>query len=113
MRSPSSRHSRLEQVVTWVTEKVAPPSESPRTRVLPEWLLDATRPIPKTRAFEMQQVSSRVHAFLLAMINGERSLRDMARMLVEQRLMGPDEAESQVKIFLTKLHEDAESRTTF
>ncbi len=113
MRSPASRHSRLEQVVTWVTEKVASPSETPRTRVLPDWLLDATRSIPKTRAFEMQQVSSRVHAFLLAMINGERSLRDMARMLVEQRLMAPDEAESQVKIFLAKLHEDSESRTTF
>jgi hypothetical protein len=61
----------------------------------------------------MQQVSSRVHAFLLAMINGERSMRDMARMLVEQRLMGADEAESQLKIFLTKLHEESDTRTTF
>ncbi len=113
MRSPASRHSRLEQVVTWMTEKVAPASESPRARVLPDWLLDPSQPIPKTRAFEMQQVSSRVHAFLLAMINGERSMRDMARMLVEQRLMGADEAESQLKIFLTKLHEESDTRTTF
>ena len=27
--------------------------------------------------------------------------------------MGADEAESQLKIFLTKLHEESESRTTF
>jgi hypothetical protein len=113
MRSPASRHSRLEHVVTWVAEKAGPPPETPRARVAPEWLIDAARPIPRTQAFEMQQLSSRVHAFLLAMINGERSMRDMARMLVEQRLMSAEEAESQVRIFLTRLHEDSESRTTF
>ena len=111
MRSPASRHSRLEQVVTWVTEKAGPPAETPRARVLPEWLADGGRPVPRTRAFEMQQVTSRVHAFLLAMINGERSMRDMARMLVEQRLMSAEDAESHVRIFLTRLHEDSESRT--
>ncbi|HET9474986.1 MAG TPA: hypothetical protein VFO82_13895, partial [Steroidobacteraceae bacterium] len=108
MRSPASRHSRLESVVTWVTNKVAAPTESPRARVLPAWLLEADRPVPRTRAFEMQAISSRVHAFLLALINGERSMRDMARMLVEQRLMTPDESEAQVRLFLTRLHEDSE-----
>jgi hypothetical protein len=65
--------------------------------------------VPRTRAFEMQAISSRVHAFLLAMINGERSVSDMARMLVEQRLMSAEEAESQVILFLTRLHEDSET----
>lgn len=113
MRSPASRHSRLEHVVTWVAQKTGAPAEAPRARVLPEWLLDGGKPIPRTQAFELQQVSSRVHAFLLAMINGERSMRDMARMLVEQRLMSAEEAESQLRIFLTRLHEDSESRTSF
>ena len=58
----------------------------------------------------MQQVSSRIHAFLLALINGERSMRDMARMLVEQRLMSPDEAEANVRLFLARLHEESETR---
>jgi hypothetical protein len=109
MRSPASRHSRLENVVTWVTRKSGPAAESPRARVVPDWLLQTDRPVPKTRAFEMQAISSRVHAFLLAMINGERSVRDMARMLVEQRLMSAEEAESQVILFLTRLHEDSET----
>ena len=76
--------------------------------MLPAWLLEADRPVPRTRAFEMQAISSRIHAFLLALINGERSMRDMARMLVEQRLMSAEEAEAQVRIFLTRLHEDSE-----
>ena len=110
MRSPASRHSRLESVVTWVARKSGPAADQPRARVLPDWLLQPDRPVPRTRAFEMQAISSRVHAFLLAMINGERSMRDMARMLVEQRLMSADEAEAQVSLFLTRLHEDSESQ---
>jgi len=108
MRSPASRHSRQENVVTWVTTKSADAAEVPRTRVLPDWLLHPDRPVPRTRHFEMQAISSRIHAFMLALINGERSTRDMARMLIEQRLMAADEAEAQVRLFLTRLHEDSE-----
>jgi hypothetical protein len=110
MRSPASRHSRLETTITWVTNKTTPPPDAPRARVVPEWLLQADKPVPRTAAFEMQAISSRVHAFLLALINGERSMRDMARVLVEQRLMSAQEAEVQVRLFLTRLHEETESR---
>jgi hypothetical protein len=108
MRSPASRHARIENTVAWVADKVAAPSQTPRARMLPDWLLQPGMPVPRTRAFEMQAVSSRIHAFLLALINGERSLRDMAGMLVEQRLMSPEEAEAQVRLFLTRLHEESE-----
>jgi hypothetical protein len=110
MRSPASRHARVETTVTWVAIKSGAPAEQPRARVWPEWLLQAERPVPRTAAFEMRQVSSRVHAFLLALINGERSMRDMARMLVEQRLAPPQEAEAQVRMFLTRLYEETETQ---
>ena len=109
MKSPASRHSRLEEVVTWVTRKVSEASERPRSKLLPGWLLDAAQPVPRSRAFEMQQVSSRVHAFLLALINGERSINDMTRMLVEQRLMSAEEAGPAVRMFLARLHEESET----
>jgi hypothetical protein len=110
MRSPASRHSRLETTVSWITTKEAAASMVPRARELPEWLRDATRPVPRTRPFEMQAVSSRLHAFLLALINGERSMRDMAAMIVAQKLMTPEEAEPAVRRFLARLHEDSEQR---
>ncbi len=110
MRSPASRHARVENTVTWVTNKVAAPAESPRERHVPDWLLQPDRPVPRTRAVEVQQVSSRVHAFLLALINGERSIRDMARVLVEQRLMSAQESEASVRLFLARLHEESETR---
>lgn len=108
MRSPASRHSRIENTVTWVARKTGPPAEMPRARVLPEWLLNADKPVPRTRAFEIQAISSRVHAFLLALINGERTMRDMARVLVEQRLMSAQEADAAVRTFLARLHEETE-----
>ncbi|HEU5138243.1 MAG TPA: methyltransferase domain-containing protein [Steroidobacteraceae bacterium] len=110
MRSPASRHARVESTISWVAHKVAPPSSTPRARVLPEWLLQPDLPIPRTPALEMQAISSRVHAFLLALINGERSMRDMARVIVEQRLMSAQEAEEQVRLFLARLHEESESQ---
>jgi hypothetical protein len=51
-----------------------------------------------------------VHAFLLALINGERTMRDMARVLVEQRLMSAHEAEPAVRTFLARLQEESESQ---
>ena len=96
-------------MITWVTHKIAATATEPRQRQLPDWLLHADQPVPRTRAVEMQQVSSRVHAFLLALINGERSMRDMARVLVEQRLMSPQEAEPSVRLFLARLHEESET----
>ncbi len=109
MRSPASRHAREENTVTWVTQKTAPPAELPRQRLLPDWLLNPDKPVPRSRAIEVQAISSRVHAFLLALINGERSMRDMARVLVEQRLMSPQEAEPSVRLFLARLHEETET----
>jgi hypothetical protein len=109
MRSPASRHARVESTITWVTGKVGPAADIPRARVLPDWLMQPDKPVPRTPAFEMQAISSRVHAFLLALINGERSQRDMARVLVEQRLMSAQEAEPAVRLFLARLHEESES----
>ena len=110
MRSPASRHSRRETVLTWVARKAAGPTTAPRARVLPEWLIDAAIPVPRTREFEMQSISSRMHAFLLALINGERSMRDMARMIVEAKLMSPEDAEAQVRVFLLRLYEQTDSQ---
>ena len=109
MRSPASRHSRVEEVVTWVTTKSGAPAEAPRARAVPEWLLNAEKPVPRTPAFETQAISSRVHAFMLALINGERSMRDMARVLAEQRLVPPNESEAAVRAFLTRLNEESET----
>jgi hypothetical protein len=110
MRSPASRHSRIEEVVTWVATKTGAAALAPRAREVPAWLLDADHAVPRSPAIETQAIASRVHAFLLALINGERSMREMARMLVEQRVMSAPEAEAAVRTFLMRLHEETSSQ---
>jgi hypothetical protein len=108
MCSPASRHGRIENVLTIVADKersVAPP---PRHRALPDWLVNGTQPVPLLPAFEMQAMTTRIYAFIMGMIDGRRSIRDMARLLVDQRLMSRDEAEPAVRNFLIKMHEDSQ-----
>ncbi len=113
MRCPSSRHSRLETVVVWRARKartVPPPGEH---SVLPDWLVHADRPVPLLEDFRVQAVSTRIHAFLMSLIDGRRSLRDIARLLVEQRLMTPQDAEPAVRRFLTRMYEDSRRRAGY
>jgi SAM-dependent methyltransferase len=112
MRSPASRHARLETIVTWCANKHAEKT-APTARGMPEWLIDTRLPVPRTPALEFEQVSSRIHAFLLALVNGERSVADMARMVVEQKLLSAADAESAVKQFLRRTGERASQRTDF
>jgi hypothetical protein len=43
----------------------------------------------------------------MSLIDGRRSLADMAQVFVDQRLMGRDEAEAAIRGFLTKMYDDS------
>jgi hypothetical protein len=107
MCSPGSRHARLETVVAWCARKEGGAPASPTEGTLPEWLVMSDRPVPQSEDFKIQGVATRIHAFLMALIDGRRSIQDMARMLVEQRLMSEEEAEPAVRRFLIRMVEDS------
>lgn len=113
MRSPASRHARMESVLAWCVRKERPVEEPPEHSVLPEWLLVTDRPVPLLQDFQVQAMSTRIHAFLMALIDGRRSVRDMARLLVEQRLMTAQDAEPAVRNFLARMWEDSRHRTAY
>jgi hypothetical protein len=64
------------------------------------------RPVPQLEDFKVHAVATRIHAFLMALIDGRRSIHDMARMVGEQRLMTEEDAEPAVRRFLTRMYED-------
>jgi uncharacterized protein YbaR (Trm112 family) len=107
MCSPASRHGRRERVVAWRAVKQRDLKKVPRHQALPDWIVRGTEPVPLTESFQMQALSTRIHAFIMSLIDGRRSLKDMAKLIVEQRLMGADEAESSVRSFLIKMHDDS------
>ncbi len=107
LSSPASRHGRQETVLAWRAvkqRKVKPPD---RYEALPDWLVKGTDAVPALEAFRVQAATTRIHAGLMALIDGKRSLKDMARILVNQRVMAPADAEPAVRQFLTKMYHDS------
>lgn len=113
MRSPASRHGRLETVLAWSARKLRTGGPVADFSVLPEWLARSDLPVPALPEFRFQATATRIHAFLMALIDGERTVGDMARMLIEQRLMGAADAEPAVRSFLARLYEDTRNERPF
>jgi hypothetical protein len=106
MCSPASRHARMETVVAWCARKEGAAAVSSGEGSVPDWLVMSERPVPQLEHFKVHAVATRVHAYLMALIDGRRSVQDMARILVEQRLMAQPDAEPAVRRFLTRMYED-------
>jgi hypothetical protein len=113
LSSPASRHARRERVVSWSARKHGNVKKVPRYHALPEWLVRGTDPVPLDDAFRNQATATRIHAFLMSMIDGRRSIKDMAKLVVEQRLMTAAEAESALRSFFIRMHDDARRGTTY
>jgi len=113
LSSPASRHARRERIVSWSARKQRDVKKVPRYHALPEWLVRGTDPVPLDDAFRGQVTATRIHAFLMSMIDGRRSIKDMAKLVVEQRLMTAAEAEPALRSFFIKMHDDARRGTTY
>lgn len=104
---PDSRHGRRETVITASARKTAEHSPAARHQALPDWLVTGRGPIPALASFRQQAMATRIHAFIMSLIDGQRSLKDMARVLEEQQLMTRDDAETAIRGFLIKMYDEA------
>lgn len=108
MCSPASRHGRRETVLAWHAVKQGKVKRPRRHEALPDWLVKGTEPVPVLEAFRTQATTTRIYAGLMGLIDGRRSVKDMANVLVEQRMMAPADAEPAVREFLTKMYYDSQ-----
>ncbi len=113
MVSPADRHGRQEQVVVITAQKTKKIKLPARHVALPDWLVKADQPVPATESFRMEAMSTRIYAFIMSMIDGKRSINDMAQLMEEQRLMSKQEAVSAIRGFLIRMYEDSEGYSTF
>jgi len=111
--SPASRHGRRERVVAWSAVKRRDVKKLPRYEALPDWLVRGADPVPLVESFRVQALSTRIHAFIMSLIDGRRSLKDIAQTVVEQRLMEPHEAEPAIRSFLIKMYEDSRRGSSY
>jgi hypothetical protein len=109
LHSPASRQRRLELTHTQLAQRDAQqaPKRQQRHQHLPEWLVSGRTPIPLSPGLQTQITTTKIHAFIMSLIDGKRSVLDMARVLEEQRLMPADQATMAVRQFLTTMLEEA------
>jgi SAM-dependent methyltransferase len=110
--SPASRHGRVETVVTFATTRQAEARAPAPLRRVPAWLERTDLPIPLLPELQGRQLELRVLAYVASLVDGRRSVRDVARMLVEQRLMTEAEADPTVRAFLARLDEELRTRSS-
>ena len=111
--SPASRHGRRERVVAWNAAKARDAKKLPRYEALPDWLVRGTDPVPLSESFRVQAMSTQIYAFIMSLIDGRRSVKDIAKPIVEQRLMTEQEAEPAIRTFLTKMYDDSRRGSSY
>ncbi|MEZ5550581.1 MAG: hypothetical protein R3E82_06825 [Pseudomonadales bacterium] len=109
MTSPDSRHGRTESVVNFLATRTSSAATVTRYQSLPDWIAKGRGAIPLLPAFQNQAFATRMHAFIMSLIDGKRSLKDMALVMEEQKIMPRADAEAAIRGFLIKMYEEASS----
>ncbi len=107
LRSPHSRHGRIEQVVVLAADKQREAGRDAPHVALPDWIAVGDTPVPLSESFKLQAASTRIHAFLMSMIDGQRSIADMAELMEAQKLMPRADAREAIRGFLTRMYEES------
>jgi hypothetical protein len=107
MRSPASRHARLETVALFAADKRRRGPREPAADATPPWLRDSSLPVPRSESLALAADASRIQAVLLALVDGRRSVDDLVRIVAEQGLLPAAQAASAVRGLLNRLHESA------
>ena len=107
MNSPASRHGRLETVFSFAASKSGKTSNPPRHRALPDWIVTGKEAVPLNPSFRTQAMTTQIYAFTMSLIDGKRSINEMAEVFEQQRLMPKEEAVHAIRGFLIRMFDDA------
>jgi hypothetical protein len=113
MCSPASRHGRREKVFTFSAYKERDAGNVERHRALPDWIVTGKEPVPLTQSFRTQAMTTQIYSFIMSLIDGKRSIEEMAKILEKQQLMTREEAVPAIRSFLIKMYDDAQRQSGF
>ncbi len=113
MCSPASRHGRREKVFSFAAKKERSIKAPARHRALPDWIVTGEEPVPLTTSFRTQAMTTQIYSYIMALIDGKRTISDMALVLEKQQLMTRKEAEPAIRSFLTRMYDDSERQAGF
>ncbi len=113
MSSPASRHGRQERVFSFSAYKERDAEKPARHKALPDWVVTGKEAVPLSPSFRQQAMTTQIYSFIMSLIDGKRSIRDMAIVLEKQKLMTREEAEPAIRSFLTKMYDDSKKQGGF
>lgn len=113
MCSPASRHGRRETVLSFAAAKTATADAPPRHKALPDWIVTGREPVPLLQSFRRQAATTQIYSYIMSLIDGKRTIADMARILEQQKLMTRREAEPAIRNFLTRMYDDSQRNSGF
>ena len=113
MSSPASRHGRQERVFSFSAYKERDVEKPDRHVALPDWIVTGKEPVPLTPSFRQQAMTTQIYSFIMSLIDGKRSIKDMAVILEKQKLMSKEEAEPAIRSFMTKMYDDSQKQAGF
>ena len=113
MSSPASRHGRQERVFSFSAYKERGVSKPARHLALPDWIVTGKEPVPLSPSFRQQAMTTQIYSFIMSLIDGKRSIKDMAVVLENQKLMTKEEAEPAIRSFMTKMYDDSKKQSGF
>ena len=113
MCSPASRHGRQETVFTFAANKTGDVNVPARHKALPDWIVTGKEPVPLLQSFQSQAMSTQIYSYIMTLIDGKRTIADMAEILEQQKLMTQQEAEPALRTFLTRMYDDSQRNSGF
>ncbi len=113
MSSPASRHGRRERVFSFSSYKERNAKKPPRHAALPDWIVTGKEPVPLTSSFRQQAMTTQIYSFIMSLIDGKRSIKDMAIVLEKQKLMTKEEAEPAIRSFMIRMYDDSKRQSGF
>jgi hypothetical protein len=113
MSSPASRHGRQERVFSFSAYKERSVEKPERHTALPDWIVTGKEPVPLSPSFRQQAMTTQIYSFIMSLIDGKRTIKDMAIVLESQKLMTKEEAEPAIRSFMMKMYDDAKRQSGF
>ena len=80
---------------------------------MPDWIVSGDEPVPLTPSFRQQAMTTQIYSFIMSLIDGKRSIKDMSVVLESQKLMTKEEAEPAIRSFMAKMYDDSTRQSRF
>lgn len=108
LQSPDGTQGRTELVVTWAARKVSAPPQRAAAET-PPWLVDLLLPVPRLPGLEGYVAPHPMFAAIVALVDGRRSVLEIASVLATKHNLPRDRADAAVQAALKMVVEQVGS----